>query len=883
MSTYVPDNYDIGVAAPIDSRTVKATTVTRDAIPAGVRFDGLLVYVVQDSITYQLQGGVTNSDWVEIAGGSTGAEYLYNLIDVDISGLANNDQLLYNSTSSTWKNTPAPFTMSGGIITSNSSATSLVVGVPIFNTGGISVAGGENIVTSMNVDESGTFYISSQNTSTLDIFPLLSQTSTGVVNIAGTTIANNTLSEIWGIELNRISGKEGIKVNVDGWIERGLQINSVSDGNIMNVSYQGSNLRTANLTLGTATVPNHGDDDRDFTSNFDNYHIKLGSHGSTGFKIYDAYIIPKTTFQLFEGVGTFHMSEGISQSGTDFNGYVNVLANSDVSAGPIASGYIITEDYIKTNTYFEGDSVFNHNTLEIVDASGANYCKIAEVSVESNEYVTVELDYVLPNSAIGVNKGRVIMQVGFDPDSQTTQTEEVPITSTVNSGYIVNAGGLGTISILNTNGGAFPTFDTGDEIRLPDLIPEQLLTLEYLPGQTGTYYVYNVLGHSETDFSAAIGDTIYIDVTTIQEVTTTLPGESFVTSLFDIKDKSTGETGVIWKAVLNNVGPTKTMTLYTQLTINETFLSYIAKYQQAGTPDVTFFDDQAFIETLPVGTSEIIATTTVGTSYWNITGNDLYNNNSGNVSIGKQTANFKLDIDGTLGLTDSINFLSGTKLISIDGDSKYFKITNPGNSEDLFNISDVGNVFINETDSSSTEAKLNVSADSNSTYAIKGQAYNNASSAARFSGGALGSDVKIVEFSTYIGDYAASITGAGVIDAQTSITIEDGTILEVTDSIFTWNGNNVWTDTNTGGIGDLSNVDLTGLAVDNHIKWDGNNWVVTPISSGVTNLGYTASALNGIVTSDTGNDATIPLATGTEAGLQSPTHYTKLECSARLE
>ncbi|HRA72171.1 MAG TPA: hypothetical protein PLB11_05055, partial [Flavobacterium sp.] len=43
---------------------------------------------------------------------------------------------------------------------------------------------------------------------------------------------------------------------------------------------------------------------------------------------------------------------------------------------------------------------------------------------------------------------------------------------------------------------------------------------------------------------------------------------------------------------------------------------------------------------------------------------------------------------------------------------------------------------------------------------------------------------------------------------------------------------------------------------------------------GATNLGYTASPANGIVTSDTGTDATIPLADGTNAGLLKPTKFT---------
>ena len=46
---------------------------------------------------------------------------------------------------------------------------------------------------------------------------------------------------------------------------------------------------------------------------------------------------------------------------------------------------------------------------------------------------------------------------------------------------------------------------------------------------------------------------------------------------------------------------------------------------------------------------------------------------------------------------------------------------------------------------------------------------------------------------------------------------------------------------------------------------------------GATNLTYTASPTDGTVNSDTGTDATIPLATTTNAGLQSPTDKTKLD------
>lgn len=65
----------------------------------------------------------------------------------------------------------------------------------------------------------------------------------------------------------------------------------------------------------------------------------------------------------------------------------------------------------------------------------------------------------------------------------------------------------------------------------------------------------------------------------------------------------------------------------------------------------------------------------------------------------------------------------------------------------------------------------------------------------------------------------------------------------------------------------------------NIYMWDGigTTWVdMTSQGSGSTNLGYTASPTNGTVTSSTGTDATLPLATGTNAGLLKPGDFTLL-------
>lgn len=54
-------------------------------------------------------------------------------------------------------------------------------------------------------------------------------------------------------------------------------------------------------------------------------------------------------------------------------------------------------------------------------------------------------------------------------------------------------------------------------------------------------------------------------------------------------------------------------------------------------------------------------------------------------------------------------------------------------------------------------------------------------------------------------------------------------------------------------------------------------WVAqTGGGGGATNLAYAASPTGGTVTSDTGTDATLPLADGTNAGLMAPAQHTKL-------
>ena len=63
MSINISSNFHLGAGLPLDSRTVVADITARNAIPNVERFDGLIVYCEADSQTYQLQGGVANTNW----------------------------------------------------------------------------------------------------------------------------------------------------------------------------------------------------------------------------------------------------------------------------------------------------------------------------------------------------------------------------------------------------------------------------------------------------------------------------------------------------------------------------------------------------------------------------------------------------------------------------------------------------------------------------------------------------------------------------------------------------------------------------------------------------------------------------------------------------
>ena len=76
----------------------------------------------------------------------------------------------------------------------------------------------------------------------------------------------------------------------------------------------------------------------------------------------------------------------------------------------------------------------------------------------------------------------------------------------------------------------------------------------------------------------------------------------------------------------------------------------------------------------------------------------------------------------------------------------------------------------------------------------------------------------------------------------------------------------------------LADVIVTAPSTGQVLKYNGTNWIndTDATGTGATNLSYTASPTNGVVTSDTGTDATLLAADATNAGLMLPAEKTKL-------
>lgn len=80
-------------------------------------------------------------------------------------------------------------------------------------------------------------------------------------------------------------------------------------------------------------------------------------------------------------------------------------------------------------------------------------------------------------------------------------------------------------------------------------------------------------------------------------------------------------------------------------------------------------------------------------------------------------------------------------------------------------------------------------------------------------------------------------------------------------------------------LGELGDVTLGSLSSNQVLLYNGSGWVnsTIPTSAISVDLGYTAASDKGTVTNNAGDDATIPVVDGTNAGLMTPTQKGKLD------
>lgn len=76
MGINVASSFTRNAGVPIDDTAIVADLTARDAIADGIRYEGFIVYVEAEGLNYQLVGGITDSDWVEIGGGGGGGAYV---------------------------------------------------------------------------------------------------------------------------------------------------------------------------------------------------------------------------------------------------------------------------------------------------------------------------------------------------------------------------------------------------------------------------------------------------------------------------------------------------------------------------------------------------------------------------------------------------------------------------------------------------------------------------------------------------------------------------------------------------------------------------------------------------------------------------------------
>lgn len=72
MPQEIVSQFDRKYNLPIETNRTVATVTARNNIPPAVRWAGMLCYVISESLTYELRGGIDNTNWIALGANAGG-------------------------------------------------------------------------------------------------------------------------------------------------------------------------------------------------------------------------------------------------------------------------------------------------------------------------------------------------------------------------------------------------------------------------------------------------------------------------------------------------------------------------------------------------------------------------------------------------------------------------------------------------------------------------------------------------------------------------------------------------------------------------------------------------------------------------------------------
>jgi hypothetical protein len=115
MGITLGSNFTVNTNLPLDDRMQVADNTARDALVSGRRYEGLIVYSVAAGVNYQLVGGILNANWTALGGSGSGVTVVADITarDAILAGSRTEGMIVYVNSDDTH------YTLKAGILNAN--------------------------------------------------------------------------------------------------------------------------------------------------------------------------------------------------------------------------------------------------------------------------------------------------------------------------------------------------------------------------------------------------------------------------------------------------------------------------------------------------------------------------------------------------------------------------------------------------------------------------------------------------------------------------------------------------------------------------------------------------------------------------------------------